>query len=105
MGFVVASCVPMVTGNALLLYVFRRMFPAIRLWPKVRAAIAGGAVVGLVGKFALSDWAYGAFRFSVSVLALAVLFCLVVAALDPPLLKEVLEILNKRRGVAESVSQ
>jgi O-antigen/teichoic acid export membrane protein len=103
MGFVIATCIPMVLGNALLFYVFRRMFPAIRLWPKVRAAIAGGVVVGLVGKFLLADWAYGAVRFSVSVLALAVLFCLVVAALDRPLLREAL--IAARRRAPEPLSR
>ena len=79
MGFVIASCIPMVLGNALLLYVFWRMFPATRLWPKVRAAVAGSAVVALVGKFALSDWAWRC-RFRPQ--CWCALFCLVVAALD-----------------------
>ena len=105
MGFVIASCIPMVLGNSLLLYVFWRMFPATRLWPKIRAAVAGGVVVALVGKFALSDWAYGAVRFSAAVLVLAALFCLVVAALDRALLKEAVEILRRRRDVSTPLSR
>jgi O-antigen/teichoic acid export membrane protein len=102
MGFVVGSCIPMVLGNALLFYVISRTFPAARLWPRVRGAIVGGAVVGLVGKYGFAGWAYGATRFSLAVVGLALLFCLVVLLVDRSLLVDALEILSKRRREASA---
>jgi O-antigen/teichoic acid export membrane protein len=97
LGFAIGSCIPMVLGNALLFYVARRIFPEARLWPRVRSAIVGGAVVAVVGKYALSGWAYGALRFTIAVLLLGALFSVVVVAIDRSLLADALQILQKKK--------
>ncbi len=104
MGFVVGTCIPMIGGNLLLYYVVRKIFPDSRFFPRIRAAVVGGACVALVGRYALSSWAYGPVRFSIAVLALVALFCLVVAAIDRSLLKDALQILPKRRQALGSAS-
>ena len=98
MGFVVGTCVPMVIGNLLLYYVTRKVFPEVRLWPRVRAALVGGVSVAVFGRYLLSSWAYGPVRFTLGVLVLALVFCLVVAALDRALLRDALQIIPKRRA-------
>jgi O-antigen/teichoic acid export membrane protein len=98
MGFVIGSCIPMVVGNSLLLYVVARVFPEARLWRCFRAAIVGGLAVGGLGKWLISPWAWGPLRFTAGVLLLALLFCLVVIALDRSVLRDVLSLLPKRKG-------
>jgi len=102
MGFVVGSCIPMVLGNALLFFVIRRTFPEARLWPRIRAAIAGGALVGVVGRYALGGWATGPVLFPLGVLAAAMLFAGAVFALDRELLADALTIIPRKRGGAAS---
>jgi len=87
-----------VIGNLLLYYVTRKVFPEVRLWPRVRAALVGGVSVAVFGRYLLSSWAYGPVRFTLGVLVLALVFCLVVAALDRALLRDALQIVPKRRA-------
>jgi hypothetical protein len=100
MGFAVGACIPIVAGNALLFYVTLRLFPEVRLWPRIRAALVGGVMVGVVGRYAMSDWAFGPVLFPVAVVASAVLFALVVFSIDRSLLRDALKIVPKRNAVA-----
>lgn len=100
MGFVVASCIPMVLGNSVLLYLVGKEFPQARFWTRFRSAIAGGVVVAAVGKWLIAPWAWGPFKFTAGVLLLAAIFCGVVLTLDRALLKDALQILPRRKPMA-----
>lgn len=102
LGFVVGSCIPMVVGNALLFYVTMRVFPEARLWPRVRAAVVGGVVVGLVGHYTMAGWAFGPVLFPIAVVLLALLFLAVVFAIDRSLLTDALQIIPRKRKASES---
>jgi O-antigen/teichoic acid export membrane protein len=105
MGFAVGACVPMVAGNVLLIYVARRMFPEVRLWPRIRAALVGGVVIGLVGRYTMSAWAFGPILFPVAIVLLALLFALVVFSIDRSLLSDALQIIPKRRAAEATPPQ
>ena len=44
LGFVAGYCLPMVLGNVGIIIVLKSLIPQAKLWPRVRAAIAGGLV-------------------------------------------------------------
>lgn len=98
MGFVVGSCIPMVVGNALLLYVIGKEFPEARFWPRFRSPVAGCIVIAVLGKWLVAPWAWGALKFTGGVLVLAAIYAVVVFLLDRALLRDALQILPKRKS-------
>ncbi|MBI4706164.1 MAG: oligosaccharide flippase family protein [Deltaproteobacteria bacterium] len=94
-GFVAGYCLHVVVGNIAVIFVVRRLVPQARLWPSVRAAIAGALAAGLLGRLVLAPHVAGLGLLGLGVAAMAVVFAAVVLLLDPALAREL-------RGWAQS---
>jgi hypothetical protein len=99
-GFAIGACVPMVLGNFVVIAILKRLLPDARLWPRTRALILGGLVVGVVGRFALCPWATGPLTFTLSVVASAAVFLTIVGIFDRSAIEEIVVLIGARKPLA-----
>ena len=97
LGYVVASCIPMIIGNALLMILVAKKFPEVRIWRDCRASLAGAIVVAFVGHFTMVARVTGVWSLSLTVLGLAILFLGIVALLDRPFARSCIAMLKARK--------
>jgi PST family polysaccharide transporter len=81
-GFVIAYCSHIVLGNAAVVYVLHKQMPEARLWPAVRASVAGCLIVAAVGRYGLLPWVSGWVTLVGAIVASVLVFLGVLAVLD-----------------------
>jgi PST family polysaccharide transporter len=101
-GFAIGACIPMVLGNFVVLMILKRLIPDARLWPRTRALLLGGLVVGIVGRFALCPWATSPLSFTLSVVASAAVFLMVVGIFDRSAIEEIAVLIGARKPIVET---
>jgi teichuronic acid exporter len=82
LGFAIGYAVHVVVGNIVIASVAHRFFPEARLWSRVRAPLAAGAAVALVGRLVLAPRVTGLWSFGLSVAAMAVLYIVITGVMD-----------------------
>jgi O-antigen/teichoic acid export membrane protein len=100
-GFAAGFCLHVVVGNVAVIFVVRRLLPAARLWPSVRAALAGAVVAGVLGRLVLAPRTTNVGLLVLWIGVMAVLFVAVVLGLDRELAREVHAWIRRRPWTAE----
>ncbi len=82
MGFVCGYVIHVFVGNAAVAYVLHDLVPKLRLWKRIRAALLGGVLTGVVGHFAIAPHIGGLVSLGAGVVASAGIFVAAVVAVD-----------------------
>jgi PST family polysaccharide transporter len=99
-GFAIGYCIPMVTGNIVVMIILKRIVPNAKFWPRTRALILGGLAIALLGRFVLATWAVKPWSFTLSVLACVAVFFLVVGLLDRSAIDEIRTLIKRKQPAA-----